>query len=194
MATPALHADRTPRTAREAPPAAQPADPARARGDGLQAEVLGVGARLRLVGREAARALHDALPGLREALPARRHLGVLPARAPDRHRALHVLRRRHEPGDVLDRPARDAAAQALVPAARDPDLDDARRRDHVRREPRRRGCLHRLEPDPAAAQLAPARAASARALRLHPRGSRSSSRRCSCASATSARSGSSPRS
>ena len=65
--------------------------------------------------------------------------------------------------------ARDAAAQAVLPAPGDPHFDDPRRRDHLRREPRRRRRLHRLERDPAPPQLAPARAAPARALRLHPR-------------------------
>ena len=59
--------------------------------------------------------------------------------------------------------------KAIVSASDHPDVAHARRRDHIRRQPDRRRRLHRLERDPAALELDPARAAPARVLRLHPR-------------------------
>ena len=97
-------------------------------------------------------------------------LRVLPARAADRDRALHVLRRRDHARDVLARRERVAAAQARRSRAR-----SSRRRRRSR--PAITFAVNLIvvagfvawNGHRAAARLAPARAAPARALRLHPR-------------------------
>ena len=50
-------------------------------------------------------------------------------------------------GDVVARQPRVAAAQAQLPAARDPDRRHAHGRDHVLHQRRRRARLHRVERD-----------------------------------------------
>ena len=99
-------------------------------------------------------------------------LRVLPALPADRDRALHVLRRRDEPRHDLDRRARRrCCGSSSFPRLIDP---------HVSATLSVAitfgvnlivvAVVRRLEPDPAAARLAPARPAPARALRLHARG------------------------
>ncbi len=130
-----------------------------ARRDRLQAALLRLGARLPLDARPPAAAVRHALLRLHEDRQVRRGRPVLPRLPAERDRALHVLRRDHQPRRDGAGRAREPAAQDALPAHGDPALGGAPLALQPRPEPDRGVRLHlrlghhadaRLAADPAA--------------------------------------------